>query len=280
MQNAKEQEKSFLPLLAVIATVISPLLFILGLAFGANFGNKENLIGGSISDWLTATATIAVTALTFILAKESWQLRLLQVAQIRDLQLESIRPNISVYLEPSHIGINFMNVKVSNLGKGIARQIEFSFFDKEDNQILNNNKILEKFFKLSIFRKGIYSLGVNQSISSFLFGFPELAREIDGEIFDQYIYIRISFKDVEGNKYNNEIPIDFSEFEGITELGGDPMYNISNELKKIREQLSHSFESSSSRIGVNVYTSSDRVAEIEARRAWIEEQKLSATRHA
>lgn len=121
MPNIQAQEKNLLPLLTLIGAVSAPLLFILGLAFGANFGNKEGLIGGSISDWLTATATAAVTGLTFVLAKESWQLRLLQIAQIRELQLESIRPNVSVHLEPSHVGVNFMNVKISNLGKGIAR---------------------------------------------------------------------------------------------------------------------------------------------------------------
>lgn len=66
MRNVQEHEKSLLPLLTVIAVVVAPLLFILGLAFGANFGNREGFIGGSISDWLTATATVAVTALTFV----------------------------------------------------------------------------------------------------------------------------------------------------------------------------------------------------------------------
>lgn len=279
MRNTQSQEKSLLPLLTVIAVVIAPLLFILGLAFGANVGNKEGLIGGSISDWLTATATVAVTALTFVLAKESWQLRLLQVVQIRELQLESIRPNISVHLEPSHVGVNFMNVKVSNLGKGIGRQVRFSIIDKLGNAIpQGKNGVADKFFKLAVFRKGVESLGVNQVISSFLFSVPKLNSEIGGTIFEQYIGVRASFQDVEGNHYINEFSIDFAEFEGITELGGSPIYNISNELKAIREQLSRSSGSSAGRIGVDIYNSTDRDAEMEAQRVWIEEQKEAAKR--
>lgn len=277
MPNIQAQEKSLLPLLTVIAAVAAPLLFILGLAFGANFGSKEGLIGGSISDWLTATATVAVTALTFVLAKESWQLRLLQIAQIRELQLESIRPNVSVHLEPSHVGVNFMNVKVTNLGKGIARQVSFELIDRNGTPILQGqNGVADKFFKLAVFRKGVQSLGVNQVITSFLFSVPQLSGEIGGKIFEQYIGVRASFQDVEGNSYANEFSIDFAEFEGITELGGSPIYNMSNELKKIREQLARSLGSSASRIGVAVYTSSDRKKEAEELAAWIEEQKAAA----
>ena len=274
MPNIEEQEKSLLPLLTVIAAVAAPLIFILGLAFGANFGSKEGLIGGSISDWLTATATVAVTALTFVLAKESWQLRLLQIAQIRELQLESIRPNVAVHLEPSHVGVNFMNVKVTNLGKGIARQVNFELIDRNGTPILRGtNGVADKFFKLAVFRKGVQSLGVNQVITSFLFSIPQLSNEVGGKIFEQYIGVRASFQDIDGNSYANEFSIDFAEFEGITEFGGSPIYNISNELKKIREQLARSLGSSAGRIGVAVYTASDRKKEAEERAAWIEDQK-------
>lgn len=240
-------------------------------------GNNEGLIGGSISDWLTAMATVAVTGLTFVLAKDSWQLRLLQIAQIRELQLESIRPNVSVHLEPSHVGVNFMNVKISNLGKGIARQVSFELIERNGTPIpQGQNVVADKFLKLAVFRKGVQSLGVNQVITSFLFSVPQMSGEIGGKIFEQYIGVRASFQDVEGNNYANEFSIDFAEFEGITELGGSPIYNMSNELKKIREQLSRSLGSSAGRIGVDVYTSSDREIESEERMAWIEEQNASA----
>lgn len=103
-----------------------------------------------------------------------------------------------------------------------------------------------------------------------------MSGEIGGKIFEQYIGVRASFQDVEGNNYANEFSIDFAEFEGITELGGSPIYNMSNELTKIREQLSRSLGSSAGRIGVDVYTSSDREVESEERMAWIEEQNASA----
>lgn len=277
MRNVQVHEKSLLPLLTVIAVVVAPLLFILGIAFGANFGNKNGLIGGSLSDWLTATATVAVTALTFVLAKESWQLRLLQIAQIRGLQLESIRPDISVYLEGSQVSINFINIRVSNLGKGIARRVSFQIVDRGGAAIpQGQHTVADKFFKLAIFRKGIESFGVNQVISSYLFSFPQLNDELGGKVFEQYVGIRVSFQDVEGTQYSNEFSIDFAEFEGIMELGGSPIYNISKEIQKIREQFGRSFDSSDGRIGVNVYDSANRDAKKAEQMAWINEQKATA----
>jgi hypothetical protein len=273
----KKNEYSLLPLIAISAAVAAPLLFILGLAFGANFGNRDGLIGGSISDWLTASATVAVTALTFILAKESWQLRILQVAQVRELQLDSIRPNININLEGSHVGMNFINVCLANRGKGIARNVTFKFYARDRSELLpGTDKVADKFFKLAIFRKGIESIGINQKISSYLFNFAQLSGELRGRAFEPYLCIRARFHDTEGNVYENEFTIDFSEFEGISEIGGNPIYEISTHLKKISEQLGKSLRTSNGRIGVDIFNSNDRTEEAEQTRRWIDEQRGSA----
>ena len=172
MNLSEKKGSSILPILAVSAATAAPLLFILGLAFGANLGDREALIGGSISDWLTASATVSVTALTFVLAKESWQLRLLQLAQVQELQREGIRPNISVNLEGSHVGMNFMNVRITNMGKGIARNVKFKIYARDGSEIVQgSDNVADKLFKLAIFRRGIESVGVNQAIVSYVFNF-------------------------------------------------------------------------------------------------------------
>lgn len=276
MKLTKKHEYSLLPLIAISAAVAAPLLFILGLAFGANLGNREGLIGGSISDWLTASATVAVTALTFILAKESWQLRILQVAQVRELQLESIRPNLNINLEGSHVGMNFINVCVANRGKGIARNVTFNFYARDRTEVLPGaDKVADKFFKLAIFRKGIESIGINQTISSYLFNFPQLSGELGGKPFEPYLCVKTKFHDTEGHVYENEFTIDFSEFEGISEIGGSPIYEISRHLKKISEQLGRSLQTSNGRIGVDTFNSKDRLKENEQTRRWLDEQCAS-----
>lgn len=233
MNRSNTKENGLLPIVAVFSAMASPLLFILGLAFGSNLGEKDALVGGSISDWLTASATVAVTALTFILAKESWQLRLLQVAQIRELQIEGIRPNISVTLERSHVGVNFMNANIANMGKGIARNVRFHLFDRAGNELNQGaDAVAKRLFKLAIFRKGIESIGINQVISSYVLNFHELSAELNGKIFEPYICIKVSFQDTEGNAYTNEFTIDFSEFEGVSEIGVSSIDNISAEVKK------------------------------------------------
>lgn len=272
MKSTKDNEQSLLPVIAILATVATPLIFILGLAFGANFDNKDALIGGSISDWLTAIATVAVTALTFILAKESWQLRILQVEQVRALQLDSIRPNINLSLEASHVGMNFMNVYITNKGKGIARNVTFKFYGRNGEELFRgSDKVADKFFKLAIFRKGIESIGLNQNISSFLFSFNELSSEIGEKMFEPYICVKANYFDTENNNYHNEFTIDFAEFEGITEIGGSPLYKISQELEKIREQLGKSFKVSNGRVGVDVFNTEDRNDEQERKQRLFED---------
>lgn len=277
MNRSTNKENGLLPIVAVFSAMAGPLLFILGLAFGSNLGEKDALIGGSISDWLTASATVAVTALTFVLAKESWQLRLLQVAQLRELQIEGIRPNISVTLEGSHVGMNFMNAKIANMGKGIARNVKFSLFDRTGNDLhQGTDAVADRLYKLAIFRKGIESIGINQVISSYVFNFHELSTELNGKIFEPYICIKVSFQDIEGNAYINEFTIDFSEFEGITEIEGSPIYKLSTEVKKIREQLQKSLKTSNDRLNINVYTEDERIREREELLQWVKEKKARA----
>jgi hypothetical protein len=250
----KDYEHSLLPLIAISAVVCGVLLFILGVAFGANFGNKEELIGGSISDWLTATATVTVTALTFILAKESWKLRILQAAQVRELQFDSIRPNIYLGLEGSSAGKRFVHVRIENIGKGIARDVTFRFYARDRRELSQkDDKVADQFFKLSIFRNGIGSIGVNQTISSFLFYLPHLSRELDGKLFETYLCIQVKFHDIEGRVYESEFIVDFAEFQGISEIVRNPIDDISTELKAIREQLSNLLQILNGRIVVDVF---------------------------
>lgn len=219
LTNNQKADKLALPLCALLVLLLLIVFFILGVATGANFQNHDSIIGGSISDWITATATTAVTALTFVLAKESWQLRLLQTAQTREFQLESIRPNVTVHLENSPVSNGCIDVKISNSGKGIARNVVFTFTGKSGEPLLENQDEFEKTFKtISIFRNGIKSIGVNQTISSFLFSFADLNKDTNGNAFAQGINLLIDFQDTQENKYKNELSIDLSEFEGISEI--------------------------------------------------------------
>lgn len=274
MSIKRMNEKSLMPLLVTSMAVVAPLLFILGLVVGNQLQGNSSLTADSISSWLSAIATVAIAILTFILAKETWYLREAQMNQLEELKRENIRPNIGIQLETSKAGVNFVNVRVSNLGKGIAKKISIIFLDSAGNEIpKDKDVVVEKFRKLAIFRQGIQSMGIGQVISSFVFSFIDLSRELNGEIFKPCLNIEVNFEDVEGTHYKNEFTIDFAQYEGISELGGDALHQISTEIKKIREHLGKVYGKSNGRIGVDIFSSADRQAESEATKRWIEEQK-------
>lgn len=267
-------EKSLIPLMVITMALTMPLLFILGIVIGNQLQGNSSLTADSISSWLSAIATMAIAILTFILAKETWYLREAQIRQLEELKRENIRPNIGIQLESSPVGMNFVNVKISNLGKGIARKVSIRFLDRSGTEVPKDvDVVVEKFRKLAIFRQGIQSMGIGQEISSFVFSFIDLGNELNGDIFKPYLNIAIDFEDVEGNPYSNSFTIDFSQYEGISELGGDALHQIASEVKKIREQLGKVTRRSGGKIGVDIFDSKDRKAESDAVQKLLEEQK-------
>jgi hypothetical protein len=278
MSNTREAEKTLMPLLITSMAVIAPLLFILGLVVGNHLQGNAALSADSISSWLSAIATVAIAILTFILAKETWYLREAQIQQLAELKRENIRPNIGIQLESSPVGMNFVNVKISNFGKGIAKKVAFAFLDREGNRVAaNQDVVVEKFRKLAIFRQGIESMGISQVISSYVFSFLDLGKELNGEIFKPYLNIVVTFEDVEGTPYSNAFTIDFAQYEGISELGGDALHQISAEVKKIREHVGKVAGSFNGRVGVDVFSAVDRQEEAKNTKAWLEDQRNRAS---
>ena len=273
--SKRKNERSLIPLMTVIGLVSVPLIYILGIATGSQIQLSSIFATDSLSSWVAALATVAIAVLTFILAKETWYLREAQIEQINSLRKENIRPAVSVTLKNSDIAFNLMMVNLSNLGKGIARNISFKFIDKSGTEISEgNNVIVDLFLNLLVFSNGMHSLGINQSIDSFLFSFYDLKGKLeDNDIFTPFFTIIVSYSDVEGNIYTNELTIDFAEFKGITEIGGgNPLHKMAEDLKKLREQIEKMTSSSPKKLHVNTYTSRDREEQQKADAEWYAER--------
>ena len=248
---------------AVCGLVLIPTALVLGVIVGALVPASASAAPDSLSGWVTTFATVVICILTIVLAIETWRLRAAQAEQIRELRLDGIRPNVSIELNGSHVGMNFMNVLVANSGKGIARKIRFEFLDRNEQPVTAEGEpIVKVFHKLTMFRLGLQSLGINQELKSFLFSFLDLSSEIGAGAFTPYVNIRILFEDTEGNEYMNAFVIDFAQYEGFSEIGGDSLSKITDEVKAIREQLGK-FGSGFNKMAVNVFDSDDRDAERE-----------------
>ena len=264
-----------MPLLITSMAVVSPILFILGLVIGNHLQGNASLTADSISSWLSAIATVAIAVLTFVLAKETWYLREAQIRQLEELKRENIRPGIGIQLDSSPVGIHFIDARVTNSGKGIAKKVRFVFKDRDGAPMPpGNDPVVEKFLKLSMFSKGIETIGIGQTLSSFVFSFLDLGKELDGKIFEPYLSIVVDFEDVEGNKYQNTFEIDFAQYEGVSHLGGaEAVHKISDEIKKIRELLGRVVQTSRNRLEVDVFDEADRQADNERARKRLEEAR-------
>lgn len=275
MHSPSQNDRSLMPLLITSMAVVSPLLFMLGLVVGNHLQGNASLTADSISSWLSAIATVAIAILTFILAKETWYLREAQNRQLEELKRENIRPSIGIQLDSSPVGIHFIDAKVTNSGKGIAKKVRFSFKGRSGAVVTpGQDPVLDKFLKLSMFSKGIETVGIGQTLSSFVFSFLELGRELEGKIFEPYLSIIVDFEDVEGNKYQNTFETDFAQYEGVSHLGGaDAVHKISDEIKKIRELLGKVVKSSRNRLEVDVFDETERMAETERVKKSFEEAR-------
>jgi hypothetical protein len=249
------------PALVVGALIAVFVALILGVIIGALLPGAATTAPDSLSGWVTTVATVVICVLTIVLAIETWRLRAAQARQIQEFMLESIRPNVGIELSGSHVGVHFMNVKVTNTGKGIAKKITFEFLDRHDQPATAETApIVKVFHKLTMFRLGIQSLGINQELKSFIFSFLELERELGAGIFTPYVNIRIRFEDTEGHEYVNAFVIDFAQYEGFSEIGGNPLNELANEVKSIRKELAK-VVSGSNRLAVDIHSAEDRAEE-------------------
>lgn len=259
--------------LVVAAISGAAVAFVLGVFVGNTLPGPNVFSQDTLSSWVTAAATVMVTVLTFILAVETWRLRATQSAQIENLHRESIQPNVSLSLNVNPAGIHFMDAKVVNAGKGIAKNVRFYFMDRSGSPATDATEpIIKPFKKLAMFEYGIESLGVGQELSSFVFSFLELESEIGQDVFSPYLSVVISYEDVEGNSYRNTFAVDFIQFKGVSKLGNNPIEEISKEMQKFRK-IFEKVSNSNRRLGIDFYDSQDREIEAKKIQAIIDEQR-------
>ncbi|HFC9210984.1 hypothetical protein [Vibrio cholerae] len=251
----KDSDKSILPVVILVTLVLAPLIFILGVVVGNEIQMSTVLSADSLSSWVSAIATVAISVLTFILAKETWSLRLAQIEQVNEIRKENIRPNIGIQISSSRHALHLMNVKVSNKGRGIAKDIVFKFIDREGKEFDNNNAVVDSFVRLNVFRNGMNTLGIDQEFNSFLFSFLDMG----DDIFETYFTLEVKFSDVADNQYTNEYIFDFSEYKGVTEVGTDPLCKIAKDLEKMQKFFAGL--SGNKRLNVNCFDNKDRVKE-------------------
>lgn len=255
-------------------TLVIGIFFIMGLAIGASSQGSLTFGNDTLSSWVSALATVCIALLTIVLAKETWELRRVQLSQIEQIRKDSIKPSVSLYLKHSPVSFNFMDVHVINSGVGTAQNIKFKFMNKSKNAQDVYDYLQGQFGKLVILSNGISSLGAGEKRTSYVFSFIELRNKFGPKSLEYLAEVDIEFQDIEGKTYTSVSYFNFSEYTGISKLGSDPVHKISSTLEKIQKEIGH-FASGFKKLRTDIYTSSDRQKEKEEMEKQIEQRKQS-----
>ena len=219
--------------MVVILLMIAGLI---GVSIGAGSQGDIKFESDTMSAWIAALATVCIAILTMFLAFETSALRKLQLDQVQQLQKDARKPNVVIYIESAPVTMQFMNVRILNNGSGMARNIKFNFDNKlDDNDVFSF--VEEKASSLVMIRDGIAALGVGESRVSFLFSFLDLRKKFEGKIFDYFAEVSIEYEDILGEKYTDKTYINFAEFEGVHEFGGDPLFRLADAVEKIEKGI-------------------------------------------
>lgn len=152
----------------------------------------------------------------------------------RLLRKVGTEPNIIVYLTPSEIARGFLNLVVKNTGKGVAKDLNFSFdhdtadFEQHDVGI-HRMKLWENLSLLPPDEKLVL-----------LFGFaPNLLGGKTGAPLKQF-KVTVSYDDIRGKSQPEKtFQLDVSEFEGLTTIGTPPEQETARALTKLAKLAEH-----------------------------------------
>ncbi len=143
------------------------------------------------------------------------------------------RPIVSVGIQDRIESVSFLDLYVTNAGRGLARDIKFKVVgdDIEINAYTAEGK--QKLSNYTALRNGIKALAPNETRKYWLISVMGRAEELR----KAETYIKVTYTNNDGNKkYSDKFILDFSSLpEG--RLGDDPTYRLSKEAEKIRKEL-------------------------------------------
>jgi hypothetical protein len=257
----------------LMVLVLLAAFALIGYFFGTRESGTDIVTQELLPVWVAALATVSIALLTIFLAKETWELRQIQLLQIDKIRKDSLKPSVNFVIKSSLASYQFMDVIIRNSGAGPALDIKFDFRSNENSDDEVFEFLQNEFKKLSMLEHGISSLLPNEFRTSYLFSFLNLGDRFKDKWFKCDINVDVYFQDIEGTEYHSVSTIYLSEYRGITELGGgDPVQKISSALEKIEKHIGH-LTTGFGKLKTDIYTSDDRRLEKEQGEATIPARK-------
>ena len=135
-------------------------------------------------------------------------------------------PNVSVTYHPRDEWINLIDFRIKNVGAGPALDIRL---EVEPDFEYDSDKWLSQ---LNLFKSGLKYLGPGDERRFFL---TSLAEDGDAKVGNPF-EVRVSYRGTIGNEKTDRFVIDFSELEGIMQLGTPPLHEIADSMKSLAEE--------------------------------------------
>lgn len=196
---------------------------------------------------VTAFATVALFAVTWVLAKET-----------RRLANLTSQPQVVASIHTNKWGGGFADLHVQNTGNATAFDIEITF----DPPLAIEDPVVPgdppPFQKVSLLKPG-------QALDSYLAPFPDIINET--------YTVTITWKRHPAHKARETLSytIRVADVRGVSHLGSpDPVIQMAEDVRKLREDF-HKLATGSHKPKVDVVTSADRRREREERQRQIEE---------
>ena len=210
--------------------------------------------GGLLGTLVTAVATLFLWRVTKLLAVDTTR-----------MAEASAPPPVVATLDPNRWSMRHFDLKVDNTGNATAYDIKVDFTPPLINGEGRAGAMAVPFENISLLKPG-------QGMGSYLAEYSIVSKRVYS--------VRVSWRrsSADSEREENVYTINMADREGVSDLGGDPLVNIANDLAKIREDL-RSLAQGSKRLKIDAYTAGDRLHErrvaARQRRRWAQERQTA-----
>ena len=182
-------------------------------------------------DWLNcnsgaveAIAIVVLVLVTMVHVRRTGQI----VAESKKFREVTTRPKVIVTLAADKYYFNLVNLRVENIGGGAARNIRLS--TNSEFRTMRGTLLRD----LGLFKNGLSLLGPGREIETRLENVTGWNNDRDR--FQTSFTITASYTNAAGRSFEEDFLIDFSFFEELSQIFGDPLRNIAESLKTIAER--------------------------------------------
>lgn len=196
-----------------------------------------------ISTFISAFAALLTAVATFFL----WRVTRILADETKRMVDASEQPQVVATLEPNAWSMLYFDISIANTGNAPAFNIEVTFDPPLQNASHRKDQTIP-LRQISVLRNG-------QTMTSNLCDY----KQIEGKVFQ--VNISWTKKPNSTKKEVTNYKYDMASFAGMSQLGAkNPMTEISQQIKKIREDWMH-IAKGSKRIQTDTYGTEDRIDE-------------------